>query len=64
MNAKRVIALIDYAKFALAGAIGGLAIVNTYDLLSGAAVTDSIESVAMASGAAILAGLVKILHVV
>jgi hypothetical protein len=64
MNAKRVIALIDYAKFALAGAIGGLAIVNTYDLLIGAAVTDSIESVAMASGAAILAGLVKILHVV
>jgi hypothetical protein len=64
MNIKGWIKVIDYAKYAAAGAIGGLAIINTYNQIIGASVTQSAESIAMAAGAAALAGVVKVMHVV
>jgi hypothetical protein len=64
MDVKKVIRVIDYAKYAVAGAIGGLAIINTVDRILGSAITESAESIAMAAGATLLAGLVKVFHVV
>jgi hypothetical protein len=58
------IRMLAYAKYAVAGAIGGVAIYNTYLLVSTAMPTQSIESIAMGAGAVIATGLAKILHVV
>lgn len=51
---------LTYAKFAIAGAMGGLAVVNT--IFSSAASSTS-EGVAMGAGAVALTVLVKALHV-
>ncbi len=56
--------MLSYARYAFAGAIGGIAIYNTYLLVSTAMPTQSIESIAMGAGAFVAAGLAKILHVV
>jgi hypothetical protein len=64
MNVKSIIKFIDYAKYAAAGAIGGLALVNTYQQIVGASVMQGGESIAMAAGATLLVGLAKIVHAV
>lgn len=56
--------MLSYARYAIAGAIGGIAIYNTYLLVSTAMPTQSIESIAMGAGAVVATGLAKILHVV
>lgn len=56
--------LLAYARLAIAGAIGGLAVVNTYTLALAANPTPNAEAVAMAVGAAALAGIAKVLHAV
>lgn len=64
MNTKNLVRYIDYAKFAIAGAIGGLAFINTAYQIIGISTTQSVESIAMACGAALLTAAVKVLHVV
>ena len=65
MNNEKIVKFIDYGKFAAAGAMGGLAVVNTFNqIVFSSPATDSVESVAMAAGATLIAGLVKVLHVV
>lgn len=60
---KSILGYLDYARLIIAGAIGGLAIYNTAMLILSASPTQSFESIAMASGAILTAGLVKVLHV-
>ncbi|MES2973407.1 MAG: hypothetical protein V4757_07350 [Pseudomonadota bacterium] len=59
-----LVKLLAYARYTIAGGIGGSAIYNTIILVSTAAPTQSFESVAMAAGAIIGAAAVKVLHVV
>ena len=55
---------LTYARFAVIGGIGGVSIYNTYLLVVSANPAQSAESLAMAAGAVLAAGLVKVLHVV
>lgn len=59
-----VLRVLAYARYAIAGGIGGIAVYNTCMLIVSIAPTQSAESVAMAAGAILAAGLVKVLHVV
>lgn len=63
VDRKQLVKWIDYAKFAVAGAMGGLAVINAAYQFYGRSPTDTIEQAAMAAGAVLLAGLVKALHV-
>jgi hypothetical protein len=54
---------LAYARYAIAGGIGGVAVYNTYVLISTAVPTQSLESISMAVGAVLSAALVKVLHV-
>jgi hypothetical protein len=63
MNTKNVVRYLNYAKFAAAGALFGLAVVNTIYQFMGSSVTDSAENIAMGCGAVLVAGCVKALHV-
>lgn len=63
MKKKSFLRYLDFARLTIAGAIGGLAIYNTAVLILSASPTQSFESIAMASGAILTAGLVKVLHV-
>jgi len=60
----KALRLLNYAKLAVAGGIGGIAIYNTYMMIVSASPNQSTESLAMAAGAILTAGLAKILHVV
>lgn len=51
-------------KIVLAGALFGIAVVNTAALSIGANPSDSAENIGMVSGAAVFAVLLKILHIV
>lgn len=55
---------LAYARYAIAGGIGGVAIYNTYVLIFTSAPTQSFESISMAAGAILGAAVVKVLHVV
>lgn len=55
---------LAYARYAIAGGIGGVAFYNTYVLVSTAVPTQSLESLSMAVGALLAAAAVKVLHVV
>ena len=48
----------------VSGAIGGVAVVNTYALVMASVPSPQIEHYAMAIGAATLAGLAKVVHAV
>lgn len=56
--------LLAYARFVLAGGIGGVAVINTYGMLMANNPSPSAETIAMAVGAATLAGLAKLVHAV
>ena len=56
--------LLSYARYALAGGLGGVAVVNTYALAMASVPSPHIEHYAMAIGAATLAGLAKVVHAV
>lgn len=56
--------ILSYTKYALAGGIGGVAVVNTYFQVIAANPSPNAEAVAMAVGAALLAGAAKVLHAV
>jgi hypothetical protein len=51
-------------KIVLAGALFGIAVVNTVAMIVGSSPSDSAENIGMASGAAVFAVLLKILHIV
>jgi hypothetical protein len=55
---------IAYAKFCVAGAIGGVALVNTVAMIMGSAATQSAENIAIAAGGLLAAAVIKILHIV
>jgi hypothetical protein len=59
-----VMTALAYARYAIAGAIGGIAVYNTCMLIASATPAQSAESIAMGAGALLAAGLVKVLHVV
>lgn len=59
-----IVQLLEYARFAAAGGIAGIAIYNTFMLIISASPTQSTESIAMGAGAVIATGIVKALHVV
>jgi hypothetical protein len=59
-----IVRLLEYARFAVAGGIAGVATYNTTMLIIAAAPTQSMESIAMGAGAVIATGIVKVLHVV
>lgn len=59
-----LVSVLGYARFAAAGAIGGVAVVNTYALVMASVPSPQIEHYAMAIGAATLAGLAKVVHAV
>lgn len=56
--------LLSYARIAIAGGIGGVAVVNTYALAMASVPAPNAENYAMAIGAAALAGIAKALHAV
>lgn len=56
--------MLSYARYATVGAIGGVAIYNTFILISTAAPTQSVESIAMAAGAVVVTAVAKALHIV
>lgn len=53
-----------YLKLSIAGAIGGIALLNTALMIMGSTPAHNAESIAMGAGAIATAALVKILHVV
>lgn len=55
---------LAYARYAIAGGIGGVALYNTYVLFSTSVATQSLESFSMTVGAVVGAAVVKVLHVV
>lgn len=56
--------ILGYARYAVAGAIGGVAVYNTVMLIATAPPTQSVESLAMGAGAVIATAMAKVLHVV
>ncbi|WP_412479930.1 hypothetical protein [Azonexus sp. IMCC34839] len=54
--------LLAYARLAIAGGIGGVALYNTAMLFVSASPTQSFESIAMAAGAVVSAAAAKIFH--
>ena len=59
-----IVRILGYARYALVGAIGGVAVYNTAILIWTAAPTQSFESIAMAAGAIASTAVAKALHVV
>ena len=55
---------LAYARCSIAGGIGGVALYNTFVLISTSVPTQSLESLSMAVGAVLAAATVKVLHVV
>lgn len=55
---------LAYARYSIAGGIGGVALYNTFILVSTSVPTQSLESLSMAVGAVLAAAAVKVLHVV
>ena len=64
VSSSRVLKMLSYARYALAGGLGGVAVVNTYALAMASVPSPHIEHYAMAIGAATLAGLAKVVHAV
>jgi hypothetical protein len=60
---KKLFVLLTYARLAVAGAIGGVAVYNTVVMIASATPSQSVESIAMAAGAVFAAGIAKVLHV-
>jgi hypothetical protein len=56
--------LLSYLRYVFAGAIGGIAVVDTYALVMASHPGAHAETYAMAVGAALLAGAAKALHAV
>jgi hypothetical protein len=56
--------VLTYVRYALAGGLGGVAVVNTYGLAMASVPSPHVEHYAMAIGAAALAGLAKAVHAV
>lgn len=52
---------LAYARFLVAGAIGGIAVVNTFAQVMATTPAPNVEHIAMAVGAAALAGAAKLL---
>ena len=59
-----IVRLLEYARFAVAGGIAGVAIYNTSVSIISSAPTQNMESMATGFGAVIATGIVKALHVV
>ncbi len=55
--------VLSYARYAVVGAIGGIAVYNTIILISTAPSVQSIESIAMGVGALLTTAAAKALHV-
>ena len=55
---------LTYARFLLAGGIGGAAVVNTFAQIMSVTPAPTVEHVAMFLGAAALAGAAKVFHAV
>jgi len=55
---------VDWAKYAVAGAICGLGVINAGAAFMGSVTTDGAEKAGMIAGAIIVASLVKALHIV
>lgn len=55
---------LSYARYLFAGAIGGIAVLDTYALVMASHPGAHAETYAMAAGAAILVGAAKALHAV
>jgi len=54
---------LNYCKFTIAGAIGGVAVVNTVtQVMEGVGAPDRVENYAMLAGAVILSSLAAYLH--
>jgi hypothetical protein len=60
---KKLSLFLSYTRLAIAGAIGGVAVYNTAVMIASATPSQSVESIAMAAGAVLAAGIAKILHV-
>lgn len=63
-NKFRALKFLGYARYAVIGAIGGVAVYNTAILVWTAAPTQSVESIAMTVGAVAATAVAKALHVV
>lgn len=55
--------LINVIRYGLSGAIGGLAFINTFAQIRGTMVSDSVEGIAMAIGAATVVAVFKALNI-
>lgn len=55
---------LTYTRFLLAGAIGGIAVVNTLAQIISVTPAPTVERIGMAVGAVALAGTAKLLHAV
>lgn len=58
----KVLHLINWAKYLVIGAIGGIAIVNTVAMVVNGAPGQSIENIAMGAGAIVAAAIAKGVH--
>lgn len=64
MNRERILKWAGVGKLLLAGALGGIAVLNTAAMLIGShPPSDSAEKLSMGIGAAIFAALIKFAHV-
>lgn len=64
MNRERILKWATVGKLLLAGALGGIAVLNTVALMIGSQPpSDSAEKLSMGIGAALFAALIKFAHV-
>lgn len=59
-----IVGILSYARYAIAGGIGGIAVYNTFMLIVSAPPAQSAESIAMGAGAILATAIAKVLHVV
>lgn len=64
MNRTRILRWAGIGKLLLAGALFGIALLNTAHLVIGTQPTDSAEKLSMGIGAAVFAALLKLAHIV
>lgn len=64
LDENMMLRFLAYSKYLIIGAIGGLAIVNTVAMfVSQITPTDSVETIAMGLGAALLVAAIKAVHI-